>query len=124
MTTLQAVQAGIPRWMALAMPEDVAQELALSTLIAHTAAQRRDWLAYRMRELRRTQWERRPCKPAHVPSSMRPSKLAGITGYRIDPTAHRQARQKINVETRRAIARKGAQARWKAQTGEVSSSRS
>ena len=39
--TLEAVQAGVPRWMVLAMPEDVDQIIALSTLEYATPAQRR-----------------------------------------------------------------------------------
>ena len=113
MTTLEAVQHGIPRWMALAMPEDVTQELALAALIGRTTAQRRDWLHYRLRELRRTQWERRPCKPARIPASCRPSKRAKITGYRTDSARHQTARMTVNPETRRDIARKG-QAAWNA----------
>lgn len=42
----------------------------------------------------------------------RPSRLARRTGYRKDSAAHRTARLKVNEETRRAIARKGADARW------------
>ena len=104
----------IARWMRLAMPDDVAQEIALAGLMGHTEAQRRDALYFRLRELRRTQWERRPCKPAHVPGSLRPSKLANITGYRTDSARHTEARMTVNPETRRAVARKGAKARWNA----------
>jgi len=102
----------IPRWMRLAMPEDVAQEIALSALIGRTDAQRRAALRYRLRELRRTQWERRPCKGAATPAILRPSKVSAITGYRTDSAAHRQSRQHVNADLRRAIARKGAEARW------------
>src|SRR5271157_4089068 len=102
----------IPRWIRLAMPEDVAQEIALAGLIGKTQAQRRDYLRFSLRNLRRTQWERRPCKPAFWPASLRPSKLSAITGYRTDSAAHSEARQKVNALSRRAIARKGNQARW------------
>jgi len=84
----------------------------MAALIGRTEAQRRDWLRYRLRELRRTQWDRTPHKPARIPRSVRPSKLARITGYRTDSAAHREARQKVDADLRRAIARKGAQAAW------------
>jgi hypothetical protein len=103
----------LPRWIRLAMPEDVKQEIALAKLLGRTEAQRREALKFRLRELRRTQWERRPCKPAHQPAALRPSKLAEITGYRTDPARHQIARMTINPEIRREIARKG-QAAWKA----------
>lgn len=112
--TLGPVHYGLilPRWIRLAMPEDVAQEIALAALLGRTEAQRRDALRFRLRELRRTQWERRPYKPAHSPKSLRPSKLASVTGYRADSTRHREARNKVAAETRRAIARKGQKA-WR-----------
>ena len=97
----------IPAWIRLAMPQDVGQEIELARLMGRTDAQRRDALRFRLRELRRCQWERRPCKPATLPSSLRPSKMAAISGYRTDSAAHRESRLKVNPETRRAIARKG-----------------
>lgn len=114
----------IPRWIRLAMPDDVQQEIALAALLGRTEAQCRDALQYRLRELRRTQWERRPAKPARAPQALRPSKLAKITGYRTDSAAHRVARQKVNPKKRRAIARKG-QAAWQTnrQTAGASSAR-
>lgn len=110
----------LPAWIRLAMPEDVAQEIALAALIGRTEAQRRDALRFRLRELRRTQWERRPCKPTHLPASLRPSKVQHVTGYRTDSRAHQTARSKVDSEVRRAIARKGATERWNA---EISSNR-
>ena len=94
------------------MPEDVAQEVALVALLGRTEAQRRDLLAYRLRELRRTQWDRRPGKPARKPPSVRPSRVASITGYRTNSAAHREARLTVHPATRRAVARKGAVQRW------------
>jgi len=104
----------IPRWIRLAMPEDVEQEIALAALIGRTEAQCRAALRYRLRELRRTQWERRPCKHATAPAALRPSKVSAVTGYRTDSAAHRQSRQTVNPSLRRAIARKGAAVRWNA----------
>ena len=120
MTTFDADQMGIPRWMVLAMPEDVAQIAALAGLAHHTPAQQRAARDYYLRELRRTQWERKPGKPAKRPACLRPSKTT--SGYRTDTAAHRKARLKLNAEQRRAIARKGAQTRWN-KTGVVSFSR-
>jgi hypothetical protein len=62
MTTAEAVALGIPRWMALAMPEDVAQIVALADLGFHTPHQRRVARDYYLRCLRRDQWERRCLK--------------------------------------------------------------
>lgn len=111
-TAIQPYGLFVPRWMQLAMPEDVEQEIALAGLMGRTEAQRRDALKFRLRELRRTQWERRPVKPAKRPPSIRPGKLKAITGYRHNPAAHRTARLTVKETTRRAIARKGARARW------------
>ena len=90
-----AIAYGMPvaKWIRLAMPDDVAQEIALAGLIGRTEAQRRDALRFALRNLRRTQWERRPCKPAKTPASLRPSKIARITGYRTDSAAHSRARK-------------------------------
>lgn len=105
----------VPRWIRLAMPEDVAQEIALAALTGRTDAQRRDALQYRLRELRRTQWDRTPRRPARVPHGLRPSKLATATGYRTDSAAHREARLKLTAVRRAEIARKGGEARWNAE---------
>jgi hypothetical protein len=110
MTTIEAMRMGIPRWMILAMPEDVEQIVVLACLEYRTPAQQRAARRYYLRELRRTQWERHPCKPTLKPSILRPSKSS--SGYRTNPGAHRTARLKVNEEERRAIARKGARARW------------
>jgi hypothetical protein len=121
MTTLEAVQIGVPRWMALALPEDAAQEVALVDLLylRLTPLARRQMIQYRMRRLRVEVWERRPCRAPRVPHGLRPSKLTTRTGYRTDSAAHREARLTLNAETRRAIARKGASCR----TAENSSAR-
>jgi hypothetical protein len=113
MTTLQAVQAGVPRWMALALPDDASQEVALVDLMYPrlTPLACREMIQYRMRRLRVEVWERRPCRTPRLPSGLRPSKLATRTGYRHDSAAHREARLTVNPETRRAIARKGASCR-------------
>ena len=107
----------IPRWMRLAMPDDVAQIAALVDLGYRTPAQRAEALRYELRELRRTQWERKPCKPARRPSALRPSKRA--SGYRTDSTQHRLARRFLSLERRAEIARMGAAARWARRKEEV-----
>lgn len=106
----------IPSWIRLAMPEDVGQEIMLAGIIGRTEAQRRDALLFRLRELRRTQWERRPTRPTRVPSSLRLSRIKAITGYRTDSGAHQIARLTVNPAVRRAVARKGAEARWRDET--------
>jgi hypothetical protein len=110
MTTLEAVQIGVPRWLALALPDDAAQEVALVDLMhPHlTPRARREMIAYRMRCLRVEVWERRPSRTPRVPHGLRPSKLAARTGYRTDSAAHREARLTLDPAVRRAIARKGA----------------
>lgn len=106
-----AVQYGhICRWMWLAIPEDVQQEIA-ATLIEFPAlaeSAREKLIRYRLAELRYQVWNRDICRRPRVPSSLRPSKLAKASGYRTNSAAHREARLTINPETRRAIARKGA----------------
>lgn len=101
--------ARIPLWMRLAMPEDVAQIAALVDLQYRTTNQRKQALSYELRELRRTQWNRRPTRPARKPSQLRPSKLA--SGYRHDASMKRVARDKVSAERRTQIARLGATAR-------------
>lgn len=111
LSTHEAVRLGVPRWMALShLSEDASQIVALADLEYHTPGQRIAARAYYLRCLRRDQWERRPCKPVARPSILRPSKVT--SGYRTDPAAHRDARLKVNPETRREIARKGQKA-WR-----------
>ena len=110
MTTLEAVKIGVPRWLALSLPDDAAQEVALVDLMYPriTPLARREMIAYRMRRLKVEVWERRPCRTPRVPHGLRPSKLATRTGYRTDSAAHREARLTLDPAVRRAIARKGA----------------
>jgi len=117
MTTMDAARLNIPRWMVLAMPEDVDQIVALVRIEYRTPAQQRAAMMYYLRELRRTQWDRRPSRRARKPACLRPSKRA--SGYRRDPEAHKNARMAMTAEQRRAIARKGAQARWIEETSFV-----
>lgn len=120
MNTLQAAQLGIPRWMVLAMPEDVGQIVELANLEYVTPRQRQAARDYYLRCLRRDQWERRPCKPVRRPKLLRPSKRA--SGYRTNAEAHQSTRLQMEPHRRAEIARKGAQARW--HRDENSSSRS
>lgn len=104
----------ICRWLWLALPEDANQEAALA-LYLHPGLPARaieSVIRQRFRVLRHEVWDREPTRPPRMPSSLRPSKLARCTGYRTDSAAHREARQKVNPELRRAIARKG-QAAWR-----------
>ena len=115
MTTAEAVSAGIPRWMILShLAEDVAQIVALADLEYRTPGQRKAARDFYLRCLRRDQWERRPRKPVARPALLRPSKIAD--GYRTDSAAHAKARLTVDPERRREIARKGAQARWNAES--------
>ena len=115
MTTQEATNLNIPRWMVLShLAEDVDQIVALTDLEYHTPRQREVAREFYLRCLRRDQWERRPCKPIVCPSLLRPSKKAD--GYRTDSAAHKTARAKISPEKRREIARIGALARKKEKT--------
>jgi hypothetical protein len=100
MTTLDAIQYGIPRWMALShLSEDLEQILALVDLEYRTPAQRNMAIQYYVRELRRTQWERKPQAPTRKPSGLRPSKVASASGYRTNSAAHRIARLKVTQKS-------------------------
>lgn len=115
MTTAQATAQGVPRWMALChLNEDVEQILALVRLEFSTPAQQAAALRYYLRCLRRTQWERTPAKPVKRPHALRPSKIS--SGYRTDRQAHRETRLRMEPQRRVEIARKGAQARWNAES--------
>src|SRR5579885_1999567 len=107
MTTLDAIQYGIPRWMALShLSEDLGQLVALAEIEYRTPAQRRAAIRYYAAELRRTQWERTPRRPARRPSLLRPSKRT--SGYRTDTDAHRTERLSMSPKRRKAIAALGA----------------
>ena len=115
MKTSEAVALGIPRWMVLShLADDVSQIAALVDLEYKTPTQRRAARNYYLRCLRRDQWERRPRPPVKRPALLRPSKISD--GYRTDSAAHRTARLTVDPEKRRAIARKGAVARWNAES--------
>ena len=102
----------VPRWLWLAMPDDVAQEIALARLATRTEAQFRAMLRYRLRLLRRDNWDRWPKAHIKAPVCCRPSKIAAITGYRTDSAAHREARlTKVLADRRAEIAREGLYAR-------------
>ena len=103
----------ICRWMWLALPEDANQEVAIARVEHPTLPPRalEQVIRHRLHVLRHQVWDRTPTRIPSAPSGLRPSKLARHTGYRTDSAAHREARQKVNPETRREIARKGAACR-------------
>ncbi len=110
---LAAQYGHICRWMWLALPEDVQQEIAM-TLIEFptlTASARERLIRYRLAQLRHYVWDREISRVPRAPASLRPSKLAKASGYRTNSAAHREARLTINPEVRRAIARTGKQCR-------------
>lgn len=102
----------VPRWMRLAMPDDVAQIEAIVAWQYRTQAQRAAALRYELRELRRTQWSREPRRRTRQPAILRASKLAATTGYRTDRTRHTRARAKVAPARRQEIARMGGRQRW------------
>lgn len=91
MTTASAVAAGIPRWIALALPEDAAQEVALVAVeYPHlTDAARLALLRQRMRVLRHEIWDRIVTRIPRADPGLRPSKLARRRGYRRNKEATR-----------------------------------
>lgn len=97
MTTSEAVTLGVPRWMVLAMPEDVTQVVAMVHYQYCSAAQQRVALRYELRKLRREVWERSPTRPIKTPHLLRPSKVARVTGYRSNSEAHKVASRKRKV---------------------------
>lgn len=113
--TQWASEHGVPRWMVLALWEDVWQTVALIEwqYQSATPAQRRDALRYALRCLRREVWERRPTRTPKTPPSLRPSKLRAVTGYRTDSARHRTTRNKVTAARRSEIAAMGAAARRK-----------
>lgn len=112
--TAWASARGIPRWMVLAMWDDVYQVASMVDwqYQSASAGQRRDALMYELRRLRREVWERTPRRMPKIPPSLRPSKLRAVTGYRSDPAQHQTARNnKVDAVRRKQIAAMGAAAR-------------
>lgn len=97
-----------PRWMWLAMPDDVAHVLWIARAMhpGRPAAQRAE-ARYMLRELARTSWRREIGRPTNRPALCRPSKAAAVTGYRTDSARKQQARAKLSPERRREIAAMG-----------------
>ncbi len=112
--TLWATEHGVPRWMALAMWDEIRQVVALVDWQYQSASPvaRRAALQYELRRLRYEIWDQ-PRRAPSRPSCLRPSKIATYTGYRYDPAAHREARQKVDPAKRREIAKLGQIARQK-----------
>lgn len=99
MTTQQAVKRNIPRWLVLALPDDVEQIVAMVDFQYHTPAMRRVALTYELRKLRREVWDRQPSHRIKTPAALRPSKLAKAQGYRTDTARHVVARKKAYDRT-------------------------
>lgn len=113
MTTQDATRLGIPRWMALAAPDDISQIVALVDLLPlRTSSQRRAALRYELRLWRHEAWARWPGKRPKAPACLRPSKVEASSGYREDCGAHRAVRLRLSPERRAEIARVAAAARW------------
>lgn len=102
MTTLEAVQLGIPRWLVLALPDDVAQEVELYRH-EHPGARGnalRAGLRLRMRSLRHQVWDREPTPQPRHSRAPRPA----VSAERRSEIG-RLGRQKQLENQRRAIAR-------------------
>lgn len=94
MTTREAVERRIPRWLVLALPDDVDQVVAMVEFQYHTPTMRRVALTYELRKLRREVLDRQPRRQIKAPAALRPSKVAKAQGYRTDATRHSVARKK------------------------------
>lgn len=108
-TTLQAMQLNIPRWIVLALPDDVSQIIELVNLEFNTPHRRKVALQYYIKELRRTQWDRIPTKRPKKPGEMKKSRQT--SGYRYKN--HTESRLKVSKDRRIEIARMGGINRWK-----------
>lgn len=95
MTTEQGLCLGIPRWMVLAAPDDVAQIAALvDAMRLPTDAMRRRALRQELRLWRHEVWDRIVTRRPRADHGLRPSKVARATGYRTDSVRHADARRK------------------------------
>lgn len=104
MTTADATRLAIPRWMALAAPDDVAQIVALvDAMRLPTEALRRRQLRHELRVWRHEVWDRVVTRRPRADAALRPSKRA-TSGYRTDSERHRAARMTLTSEQRRACA--------------------
>lgn len=72
----------IPRWMRLALPDDCAQIVKIAEYLIPQSKTRQDFIDYSLKVLRHEIWDRQPTKRPKVPSSLRPSKILHISGYR------------------------------------------
>lgn len=74
----------VPKWIRLALPEDVNQEISLSYLEYPnlTKKARQELITQKLRILRYEVWDREIRKKPKTPYSLRPSKLAKAKGYR------------------------------------------
>ena len=90
---LAAQYGHICRWMWLALPEDVQQEVAIALLEYPdlTASARERLIRYRLAQLRHQVWDREISRVPRAPAGVRPSKLAKSSGYRTNSAAHREA---------------------------------
>jgi hypothetical protein len=101
--------------MALAFPEDLAQEIALIDYQWPniTLETRRKLVRQKCRELEHEIWKREPTRRPRSKPAFEPSRLKESTGYKNNSAAKREARAKVSPERRREIARLGWEARFK-----------
>lgn len=100
------------RWIWLALPEDAQQEAALA-IYQHptlTPLAMEHVIRHRLHILRHEVWDRQVGRIPRTPPSIRPSKLARMTGYKRDSARKREVRMKLTPERRREIAAMGAAA--------------
>lgn len=119
LTTMEAVAMGVPRWIALAAPDDGRQIVELvKAMYLPTKHQFQAELRYQFGVWRHEVWNRAPSKRPKRPASLRPSKQK-TSGYRTDKAAHQAARQKVNAERMASIAETAWRSRWiKTENGE------
>lgn len=80
----------IPRWMRLAFPDDAVQVVKMCEFLVPESQARQDLISYELRKLRHEIWDRNPTSQPKCPRSIRPSKLARISGYRRNHDAKRK----------------------------------
>lgn len=107
--TAELAALGVPRWLRMALPDDVRQEVALAMLEYPdlSPAARRALIRWRCSRLRYEVWERTPRRAPSKPRNIQPSRLPIAAGYRTSASRHQAARMKLTPERRREIAALG-----------------
>lgn len=104
----------INRWLWIALPEDARQNVHLAFLLCGSHAKLQavqQTFRFLMREMRRTMWDRKPCRKTSLPRALQPSRIKKRTGWINDRAAKSRVRMVMPPERRREIATMGNRAR-------------